>query len=449
MKIQEQELVENKLGLEVEVEAEKVDQALDRAYKEVANDVQLPGFRKGKVPRPLLESHYGKDILHKDAVEILMKEIVPNVLKALENRAISMPELADYELQSGQPATFNLKIEVMPEVELGKYKDLGIKKEEVGDVEGIVDSELERLQQEHSKLVNSEREIVEENDFIIIDYYAEIEGEEEPNIIDNYGLTVGSGQLLSSIESQLVGLKREEEAEIEASYPEDYSDEGLRGKGISAKVVVKEIKEESLPSLDDDFASQVTDYRADDLEELKDKIRESTIKRHEMNNDQQFKENLMAELFEQSEVDLPERLIENETKSVMERLKGQLGFEDDVSEMYQMKKGEIGDFVKFCRQMAINNIKLSLIYDAVAKKEGITVDDEEVNQRILELAEQQDQDPKELKKMLIEEGRLSIIKDATLSEKVEDFLMQHNPPVMVSSLDDQDRMEAEDEKDSV
>lgn len=426
MEVAKEHLEGNKVELKVEIEPERVNKALEQAYRKVVKNVTIPGFRKGKAPRRVLEARYGKEVLHKDALDILIPSAYIQAVKAAEIEPIAQPEIDNLYLAENEPATFTAVVEVKPEVELGQYTDLGIEKEEVEVTEEAVLEELKRLQEQHSQLENSDKEIVEDGDFVVIDFEGTIDGEIFPGgSVEEYTLEIGSGIFIPGFEEQLIGQKVGEETEVKVTFPEDYQVENLAGKEAIFKVNIKEIKVKKIPELDDEFAKEVGEY--DTLDELKEKTRERLEKFEEERVNREFEDKIIEKAAENANVDVPEPLINNELDMMYQNMAYSVSLQGLKIEDYLEFMGlDEETWRENKRETAIKRAKINLVLEAIAKKEGIEVSDEEIDKRIEEMAADSEKSPEQIKGLLKLQGQLDGIKHSMLIKKVIDFLVENN-----------------------
>lgn len=426
MEVAKEHLEGNKVELKVEIEPERVNKALEQAYRKVVKNVTIPGFRKGKAPRRVLEARYGKEVLHKDALDILIPSAYIQAVKAAEIEPIAQPEIDNLYLAENEPATFTAVVEVKPEVELGQYTDLGIEKEEVEVTEEAVLEELKRLQEQHSQLENSDKEIVEDGDFVVIDFEGTIDGEIFPGgSVEEYTLEIGSGIFIPGFEEQLIGQKVGEETEVKVTFPEDYQAENLAGKEAIFKVNIKEIKVKKIPELDDEFAKEVGEY--DTLDELKEKTRERLEKFEEERVNREFEDKIIEKAAKNAKVDVPEPLINNELDMMYQNMAYSVSLQGLKIEDYLEFMGlDEETWRENKRETATKRAKINLVLEAIAKKEGIEVSDEEIDKRIEEMAADSEKSPEQIKGLLKLQGQLDGIKHSMLIKKVIDFLVENN-----------------------
>ena len=426
MKVDKEIVEDNKVKLEVELDEERVEEALDEAYKKVVKEVDIDGFRKGKVPRTLLEKRYGEEVLHKDALDILIQQGYYEAVQEADVEPIAQPEITDAYIQGGEPATFTAEVEVKPEVELGDYTGLEVETEEVTVEEEAVEEELETKRQTHAQLVGVDRDVVEEGDFAIIDYEGYVDGETfEGGSAEDYNLEIGSESFIPGFEDQLIGVEAGAETTVEVTFPEDYQSDDLAGQEAEFEVKVKDIKRKEIPELDDEFAK---DLGFETLEELKADVEEELVQEEEEKAERDYENKLIESAVENAEVDIPEAMIEDEIDSMIQEQKMQMqqqGFEfDQYLEMTGMNEEEMRN--KF-RGQAAERTQSNLILEAIAEEEGIEVTDEEIDEKVEEIAEGQGgQDPEQIKQFLQMQGQLDQLKEGLQMEKTLEFLKENN-----------------------
>jgi len=426
VEIKKNELEGNKVELEVEVEPEKVNEALEQAYKKVVKDIDISGFRKGKVPRKVLEARYGKEVLHKDALDILIPQGYSEAIEETGIEPIDQPDIKDYYIEEDEPFTFTAEVEVTPDVELGEYKDLNVEKEDAEVNEEEIEAEIDKARNQHSQLVSSDKELVEEGDFVIIDFEGKKDGEKFPGgSAEEYSLEIGSNTFIPGFEEQLVGAKVGEELEINVTFPEDYNAKDLAGEEVVFDVEVKEIKEKQLPELNDEFAKEVSDYET--FEEYKESVQEKLQKNKEERTEREYENKLIETASENAEVDVPDKMVEEELDKMYQN------FAQSVSQQGM----EVEDYLDYMgtdeegwreqnREAAENRTRSNLILEAIAEKEGIEISEEEIEEQIEEIAENNDQDPEQIKAFLQMQGQLDGLKDGLKMQKTIEYLKENN-----------------------
>ncbi|MFW6036000.1 MAG: trigger factor [Halothermotrichaceae bacterium] len=426
MEVAKEQLEGNKVELKVEVEVEKVNDALEKAYRKVVKDVSIPGFRKGKVPRKVLEARYGKEVLHRDAFDILIPTAYSQAVKAAEIEPIAQPEINDFYIAENEPANFTAVVEVKPEVELGEYKGLGVEKEEVEVTDDEIDGQLDQMLEQHSQLENSDRETVEDGDFVIIDFEGFIDDEPFPGgSAEEYTLEIGSGSFIPGFEDQLIGQKVGEEVDVEVAFPEEYQAEDLAGQDAVFKVNIKEIKEKILPELNDDFVKEVSEF--DTLEELKEDIESNLSEQKEDRAQREFEDGLIEKISGNAKVEVPDTLVENELDMMFHNLSYSLSTQGLNPEQYFNHMGmNENTWRENNKDEAKKRAKSNLVLETIAEKEGIEVTDEEINERLEEMADGSEKSPDEFKAYLQMNGQLDGLVHSMTIKKTIDFLEEQN-----------------------
>lgn len=426
MEVAREELEDNKVELKVEIEPERVNKALDQAYNKVVKDVEIPGFRKGKVPRKILEAKYGEEVLHKDALDILIPRAYQEAVKAAEIEPVDQPDIDDFYIAKDEPATFTAVVEVKPEVELGEYTGQSVEKDEVEVTEEEIDQQLDRLQEQYSQLVATDKEKVEEGDFVIIDYEGTIDGETFPGgSNEEYSLEIGSGTFIPGFEEKLIGHQVGEEFKIDIMFPEDYQAEDLAGQEATFNVNIKEIKEKNVPELNDDFAKEASEH--DTLEELKSNIKEEMQTQKERQVEQDYENSLIEAVADNAEVSISDTLIKNELDKMFQNLKMSISQQGlDVDSYLEYMGMDESSWREQNRNTAEARAKNNLVLEEIAEKEGIEVSEEEIDDKVAEIAAENDQDPEQVKQFLQMQGQLSGLVSSMEMEKTIEFLAENN-----------------------
>jgi trigger factor len=416
----------NKVELKVEIEAKRVNEALDQAYKKVVKDIDIPGFRKGKVPRKVLEARYGKEVLHKDALDILIPQGYSEAVQETGIEPIDQPDIKEFNIKEDEPATFTAEVEVKPDVELGEYKDLEIEKEDAKVTEEEIQDEIDRVRNQHSQLVSSEKEVVEDGDFVIIDFEGKKDGEKFPGgSAEEYSLEIGSNTFIPGFEEQLVGAKVGDDLELNITFPEDYNAKDLAGEEVVFEVKIKEIKEKELPELDDEFAKEVSDYET--FEEYKESIKDRLQKNKEERTQREYENKLIEKASENASVDVPQKMVDDELNKMFQNFAQSVSQQGmDVQDYLDYMGTDEDGWKEQNKESAENRTRSNLVLEAIAKNEDIEISDEEIDEQIQEIAESNDQDPEQIKAFLQMQGQLEGLKDGLLMQKTIDFLKENN-----------------------
>jgi len=426
MEVVKNELEDNKVELEVEIEPERVNEALEQAYKKVVQDVEIPGFRKGKVPRKILEAQYGKEILHKDALDILIPEGYREAIEEADIDPIDQPEIDDYYIAEDEPASFSAKVEVKPDVELGEYTGLGFEKEEVEVTEEDIEERIEHTRDQHSQLQSIERETVKDGDFAIIDFEGKIDGEPfEGGSGEEYSLEIGSETFIPGFEEKLIGAEVGEETEVEVTFPEDYNAEDLAGEDAVFTVEVKEIKEKQKPELDDEFAKEASDFET--MEEWRENIKEEIKEQKEQKAEQEYENELLEAIRENCEVNVPEKMVDDELDKMFQQLSQSISSQGlEVEEYLNYMGMDEESWREDNRDTAAKRVENNLILESIADAEDIEVSDDKVDEQIEQMAEENDQDVEQIKAFMQMQGQMDGLKDSLRMEETLDFLKENN-----------------------
>jgi trigger factor len=417
----------NKGILTFEVPAEEFNQALDKAFKKVVKDVQLPGFRKGKIPRGLFEKRFGVEALYQDAVDLLLPDAYTKAIDEADIFPIAQPEVDIEQIEKGKELIFTAEVEVKPEVTLGEYKGLEVEEETVEVTDEDVDSELKKLQEQHAELVVKEEGEVEEGDTVVIDFEGFTDGEAfEGGKGENYSLEIGSGQFIPGFEEKLVGKKPGEETEIDLTFPEEYHAEELAGKDATFKVKIHEVKAKELPELDDEFAKDV-DEEVETLDALKEKKKEQLLEDRKQAADTAKREELIEKASDNVEVDVPDAMVQTELDQMMTEFEQRLQMQGMTLEMYSQFSGQ--DEAALKEQMkedAAKRVKTSLTLEAIADAEKLEATEEEINEELEKMAGMYGVDSEQLVQIL--GGNTETIKSDLKIRKAIDVLVDNSKP---------------------
>lgn len=409
--------------LTVEVEQEKVDEALDKAFKKVVRQVNVPGFRKGKVPRPIFEARYGVESLYQDAIDIILPDAYVDAVKETGIEPIDRPEIDIEEFGKGKPFKFTAKVQVKPDVELGEYKGLEVPEKDFSVKEEDVEAELKRMQELHAELVVVEDGPAEKGDTVVIDYEGILNGEPfEGGKAERYSLELGSGTFVPGFEDQLIGMNKGEEKEFEITFPEDYRVDHLKGKPVIFKVKLHEIKRKQLPELDDEFAKDVSEFET--LEEYKQDVEKKLKERKEREREAYIENTVVEKAAAAAKVEIPEVMVDNEVEQMLVEFGNNLrrqGLNLDL--YYRFSDKDEKALKEQFRDDARKRVLRSLVLDAIAAKEQMTATEEELNEELQKLSEQFNQPAEEIRSILERNGSLESLKKDIVIRKVVKMLV--------------------------
>ncbi len=425
-------LEKNRVQLEVEVTTEQVGKALDQAYRRVARRVNIPGFRKGKAPRFVVERHIGKGPIYEEAAEILVQEAYPAAVAETAIEPINQPELDLVQLEEGKPFIFKATVDVKPEVTLGQYKNLPVTKQIKTIKDEDVDAVLNDIREHHSELVAVDKTEVEKGDFVVIDFEGFLDGKPfGGGSAKDYLLEIGGGQFIPGFEAQLMGAKPGVEKEVLVTFPADYHAKELAGKEAAFKVTVKEIKKKVLPELDDEFAKDASDFST--LAELKDQIRKRLQEDAERASNAAVEEKIVEMVTVNAQVDIPEVLRERRVDHHMEEFAERLRYNGlKLEDLYAEGKMNEARLREEFKPKAEQEVKASLVLEAIARTEEIAASGEELEHRIEEMASEVREEAAKLKERLSSEERESLA-DRVRVRKTIDFLVQ-NAQISVENI---------------
>lgn len=415
----------NKGVLTFEVPAEEFDKALDQAFKKVVKDIEIPGFRKGRIPRPIFEKRFGVEALYQDAVDLVLPNAYTKAIDEADIFPIDQPSIDIEQIEKGKALVFKAEVEVKPDVNLGEYKGLEVEEENVEVTDEDVEKELENLREQYAELVVKEEGEVEEGDTVVIDFEGFMDGEAfDGGKGENHSLEIGSGQFIPGFEEQLVGKKSGDEVEVEVTFPEEYHAEELAGKEAVFQVKIHEVKAKELPELDDEFAKDVDD-EIETLEELKTKKKEQLLEERTTAADNAKREKLIEMASANATVDIPEVMIENELDRMLTEFEQRLQMQGMTLEMYSQFSGQDEDELKEqMREDAEKRVKTSLTLEAIAEEENLEATEEEVNEEIEKMAEMYNLEKDQLIEIL--GGNTETIEGDIKIRKTIDFLVEHS-----------------------
>ncbi|KGX89033.1 trigger factor [Pontibacillus litoralis] len=412
----------NEGQLTIEVEAKEFDRALDQAFKKVVKQVQVPGFRKGKVPRPIFEQRFGVESLYQDALDIILPEAYSNAIDETGITPVDRPEVDVEQIEKGQNLIFTAKVTVKPEVKLGDYKGLEVEEQDVTVTDEDVDAELKQKQEQQAELVVKEEGAVENGDTVVMDFEGFVDGEAfEGGQAENYSLEIGSGSFIPGFEDQLVGKATGEETDVEVTFPEEYHAEDLAGKPATFKVKIHEVKAKELPDLDDEFAKDV-DEEVETLAELKEKTKTRLQEEKKQSAEDAKREELVTKATDNAEIDIPSAMIDTELDRMMKEFEQRLQMQGMTMEMYFQFTGQDEDALK--GQMgedAAKRVKTNLVLEAISETENVEVTEEDVDAELETMSAMYQTDVEQLKQML--GGNTDMIKEDLKIKKAIDFLV--------------------------
>ncbi|MBQ3413816.1 MAG: trigger factor [Clostridia bacterium] len=412
----------NEVKLEITIEAQKFDEAIKKVYFKSAKYFNIPGFRKGKAPIQIVEKYYGKEIFYEDAFNEVAGEALEHAVEENNIEAVSRPEVDITQIEKGKDLIFTAVLQTKPEAELGKYKGIEIPKIEYNVKEKDVENELKKMQEHNSRLITVDNRAVKKGDITIIDFEGFVDNKPfDGGKSENYELEIGSGSFIPGFEDQIIGMKIDEEKDINVKFPEEYFSKDLAGKDATFKVKLHEIKKKELPKLDDEFAKDVSEF--DTLDELKADIKAKQEKQNSEKEKYETQDAVIKAVCENVKVEIPSGMIELEVDNMLKDIETRLSYQGLKLEQYFQMMGKTEEEVrKEYEPQAIEGIKSRLALEAVIKAEKIEATDEEIEEKIKEMAKNYGKSEDELIK---NDNIKNYIKKGVESEKAIEFLVKN------------------------
>lgn len=389
MDVNLEKLDQSRVKLTIEADADKLEEGLDYAYRKVNKRIIIPGFRKGKAPRQILERHFGQEILYEDALDYLLPKLYQEAVSKKELHPVEQPDIKLNKIEPNEGLSFEVEVDVYPEVELGEYLGLPVEKHIKTVTDKDIDSELEDLRLRHSELMAVDsRKDVQEGDFANIDFKGYLDGQPFPGgAAEGHTLEIGAGRFIPGFEEQLVGMEVGDEKEITLTFPDDYHSPDLAGKETVFSVKINSIKQRVLPELDDEFAKDISEFAT--LAELREDIRAKLAKAITDETKREMENKLIEQIISNSIIELPNSMIEQQIDYQVNYFRTNLMYSGMNLETYLEYTNKTEDQLRNdMRPAAINQIKRSLLITEIADKEGIMVSEEEINHRIDQFVEE-------------------------------------------------------------
>jgi trigger factor len=413
--------------LTVEVEASEVDTALDQAFKKVVKKVNVPGFRKGKMPRKLFEQRFGVESLYQDALDILLPKAYGDAVEETGIEPVDRPEVDIEKMEQGSNLVFTAKVIVKPEVKLGEYKGLEVEKTETEVTEEDVQNELTRLQEQQAELVVKEDGAIENGDTVNLDFEGFVDGEAfEGGKAENYSLEIGSGSFIPGFEEQLVGEKAGAEKDVNVTFPEEYHAEELAGKPAVFKVKIHDIKSKQLPELNDEFAKEA-EGDAETLEDLKKELRTKLEESKKQEAENQTRETVIEKASENAEIEIPEAMVNTELDRMVQEFGQRLQMQGMNLDLYYQFSGTSEEALREqMKEDAQKRVRTNLVLEAIVEAENIEVSEEEIDAELNKMAEMYKMEVEQIKQMLAMQGGNDAVAADLKVRKAIDFLVENS-----------------------
>ena len=411
----------SEIKMEITIEAEKFENAIKKVYFKNAKYFNIPGFRKGKAPQNIVEKYYGKEIFYEDAFNEIAGEEYEKAIEDSKLEVVGKPQIDIVKMEKGQDLVFTAVVATKPEVELGKYKGIEIEKIEYNVEESDIENNLKQMQEKNARVISVETP-VENGNIAVIDFEGFVNGKAfEGGKGENYSLEIGSGSFIPGFEDQVIGMKIDEEKDINVKFPDEYFSKDLAGKDATFKVKVHEIKKKELPELDDEFAKDVSEF--DTLKELKDSIKERLVKENEQKAKYEKEDAVMKVVTEGMKVDIPTGMVEVEVDNMVKDMEQRMSYQGLKLEQYlKMLNKTEAEFRKDYEPQAIEAIKSRLALEAIIKSEKIEATEKDVKEKLEEMAKNYGKTAEELEK---NDNIKEYIKQGIENEKAIEFLVEN------------------------
>ena len=419
MAVKYEEVEKNLQKLTFEVSAEEFEKAIDRAYIKNKSKFNIPGFRKGKAPKSIVIKNYTKAVFYDDALNDVLPEAYEAALKESGLDVVARPEFDVEEIKDGEPVVFTALVTTRPEVKLGEYKGIEVEKVDYTVSDEDVDKEINSVRERNARVISVDDRAVENGDIAVIDFEGFVDDVAfEGGKGENYELEIGSNTFIPGFEDQIIGAKIDDLIDVNVTFPEEYHSEELKGKPAVFKVKVNEIKVRELPELDDDFASEVSEfdtlaeYKADVRAKLEDKAKEKA--------ESEIKNKVIEKAIENAEFDLPDAMVDAQVDNMINDMAQRLSYQGMSLDMYMQYTGQtVEQMREVYRDQAKKDVSASLVIDAIRKAEGIEVSPEEIEMNLVDMAKKYNMEFDKLKELISEPEMENIEKDMALNKTVE------------------------------
>ena len=424
MSLQVEKLEHNMAKLTIEVPAEELEKALETAYQKNKNKISVPGFRKGKVPRNMIEKMYGPAIFYEDAANELIPDAYEKALDECEEEIVSAPKIDVTQIEKGKDFIFTAEVAVKPEVTLGKYKGIKVDEADLAVTEEEINAQIEKERENSARTISVEDRPVKDGDITTLDFEGFVDGVAfEGGKGTDYPLTIGSGSFIPGFEEQLIGAELNKEVEVNVTFPEDYHAKDLAGKPATFKCKIKDIKEKELPELDDEFASEVSAF--DTMAEYKEDVKKSLEMKKADAAKIAKEEAVIDAVIEDAKMDIPDAMVETEQRQIIEEFSQRMRMQGLTMEQYMQFTGMTPQaLMDQTKPQALKRIQSRLGLEAVAKAEDLKASEEDYAAEIKDMSEKYQMEEDKIKEMLGEKGKKQVEEDLAIRKAV-DFLVDN------------------------
>lgn len=418
MSLQVEKLEKNMAKLTIEVSADEFSKAVEEAYQKNRGKISVPGFRKGKVPKKMIEQMYGKAVFYEDAANALIPGAYEKALEECEETIVSSPKIDVTQIEEGKSFIFTAEVALKPEVTLGAYKGVEVDKIEISVTDEEIEADLKQQQENNSRVVTVERPVAD-GDIAVIDYEGFADGVAfEGGKGEDYSLTIGSHSFIDNFEEQLIGKNAGEECEVNVTFPEEYHAKELAGKPAVFKVTVKEVKEKQLPELNDEFAGEVSEFET--LDDYKEDIRKKLTEKKEAEAKNEKEDAVITAVIENAQMEIPEAMVETQQRQIVDEFAQRLQMQGLSMEQYFQFTGlSYQHMLEQVKPQAERKIKSRLVLEAVVAAENIAATEEDYEEEIKRMAEGYRMEADKIKELMGEQGKKQIMEDLAVRKAAE------------------------------
>ncbi|WP_026510622.1 trigger factor [Butyrivibrio sp. LC3010] len=424
MSVSVEKLEKSMAKLTIEVASENFDKAIDKVYNKQKGKIQIPGFRKGKAPRHMIERMYGKEIFFEDAANDIINEEYPKAVEECGEDVVSNPDIDVTQLEAGKPFIFTATVALKPEVKLGKYKGVEVEKMDLEVSDEEVDAEIDQERNRNARTIEVTDRKVENNDIVTLDFEGFVDGTPfEGGKGTDYPLTIGSGSFIPGFEEQLIGFEIGKEGDVNVTFPEDYHSEDLAGKAATFKCTVKGIKTRELPELNDEFASDVSDFET--VAEYKEDVKKKIAERKEAQAKAEREDSAVKAVIEDAEMELPEKMVETQQRQIVNEFAQRLQYQGMNMQQYMQYTGNtVEQLMEQVKPQAIERIQSRLVLEAVAAAEKFEIAEDEIKEELEKMAKQYNMEVEKVQE-LMGDREIKSLKDDLLVQKAAKFLVDN------------------------
>ncbi|MCH3962772.1 MAG: trigger factor [Clostridium sp.] len=429
MNVKMEKVENNVVKLEITVELEKFNEAVKKAFAKNAKKFNIPGFRKGKAPMSIIKKYYGEGVFYEDAINFCCDDTYPKAIQENDIKPVDYPQIDVLQIGENKDFIYTALVTVVPEVELGEYKGIEVKKNTYKVEDAEIEDELKSRQQKNARIETKEDGVIEKGNIAVIDFKGYVDGKPfEGGEGKDYELEIGSGTFIDNFEEQLIGLKTGDSKDVNVTFPEKYGSEELNGKDALFKVTIKGIKIKELPELDDEFAKEISEF--DTLGEVRADIRKKKEEQNELRANKEYEEAVIDAVSSNAKVDIPEVMIKKEIDSMIKDLEMRLKYQGlDLDSYYKYTNNTEEKVREYMRETAEKRVKNDLVIEKISKVENINATEEELLNRAAEMSKQYGSNDTEKMAKLILDSQRSYLEVDVINEKVIKMLVDNSKAI--------------------